>query len=176
MLISSAQKFYSAFIPDQPIAFEYKTNLYANSLAQEIKELTEVQRQLLNLLKSYRAKEKELGHTIIGPHRDEILVKKENLLIRRFGSEGEIRLAGLSLKLAEAELLAKYHRTPIFLLDEIAAELDNNNVQKLFGLIKNQFFYATTKADIVDNIQEIIPKGKIFFIENGEIKKIETIG
>lgn len=173
ILISSAEKFYSVFMPDQKITFEYKTNL---SFDAQSEGPNEIQNQLLNLLKTYRLKEKELGHTVVGPHRDEIVAKKGGLSIRRFGSEGEIRLAGLSLKLAEAELLAKYHRHPIFLLDEIAAELDTSNVQKLFGLIKNQIFYATTKFEIIDKITKIIPRGKVFFIENGKVKKIETVG
>jgi DNA replication and repair protein RecF len=174
-LLADAQKFYSVFMENRKIIFEYKINLDTFE-----SNITNHEEKFLNLLKNNREKDQELGHTTIGPHRDDIIIKEESLAqiagsyraVRKFGSEGEQRLAALSLKLAEAELLAKNNRRPIFLLDEVASELDANNTKKLFELIKGQFIYATAKE-----FKNIINRnGKIFYVEKGKITKTETSG
>jgi DNA replication and repair protein RecF len=164
-VLADAQKYYSVFMQNREINFEYKVNLdiYNSGISDQ-------QEKFLSLLKTNRLKEQEFGHTIIGPHRDDIIIKETNLIVRKFGSEGEQRLAALSLKLAEAELLTKNNRRPIFLLDEVASELDSNNTEKLFELIQGQFFYATAKE--FTNI--INRKGKVFHVEKGKITKTET--
>jgi DNA replication and repair protein RecF len=61
------------------------------------------------------------GATGLGPHLDDILVASGDRDLRRFGSQGEQRLAVLSLLLAEAELLPV---RPLLLLDDVLSELD----------------------------------------------------
>jgi DNA replication and repair protein RecF len=61
------------------------------------------------------------GATGLGPHLDDVLVAAGSRDLRSFGSQGEQRLAVLSLLLAEAELL---NREPILLLDDVLSELD----------------------------------------------------
>jgi DNA replication and repair protein RecF len=63
----------------------------------------------------------ERGSTGLGPHLDDILVTSSARDLRRFGSQGEQRLAVLSLLLAEAELLPV---RPLLLLDDVLSELD----------------------------------------------------
>lgn len=171
-LLSDAQKFYAMFIENREIIFEYKTGVDNRD-----NNLENIRTQLLERLKSTRMQDIELGHTTIGPHRDDIIIKEKNLpdtmiMVRRFGSEGEQRLAALALKMAEAKRLSSRGEAPIFLLDEVASELDLNNTKKLFDLITGQFFYATAKE--FKNI--INQQGKTFYVEKGEVKKIETAG
>ena len=67
----------------------------------------------------------ERGTTGIGPHLDEIEIRADGRDLRRFGSQGEQRLAVLSLLLAEAELLAERGPAPpLLLLDDVLSELD----------------------------------------------------
>jgi DNA replication and repair protein RecF len=67
----------------------------------------------------------ERGTTGIGPHRDEIEIRADGRDLRRFGSQGEQRLAVLSLLLAEAELLSERGPgPPLLLLDDVLSELD----------------------------------------------------
>ena len=63
----------------------------------------------------------ERGSTGLGPHLDDVLVASGDRDLRRFGSQGEQRLAVLSLLLAEAELLPE---PPLLLLDDVLSELD----------------------------------------------------
>src|SRR5207253_6476236 len=63
----------------------------------------------------------ERGATGLGPHLDDVLIASGERDLRQFGSQGEQRLAVLSLLLAEAELLPV---RPLLLLDDVLSELD----------------------------------------------------
>jgi DNA replication and repair protein RecF len=67
------------------------------------------------------ARDVERGTTGAGPHLDDVLVASGDRDLRRYGSQGEQRLAVLSLLLAEAELL---ETPPLLLLDDVLSELD----------------------------------------------------
>ncbi len=67
----------------------------------------------------------ERGVTGLGPHLDDVAVRSESRDLRTFGSQGEQRLAVLSLLLAEAEVLAERRGVPpLVLLDDVLSELD----------------------------------------------------
>jgi DNA replication and repair protein RecF len=67
----------------------------------------------------------ERGATGLGPHLDDVEILAGDRDLRRFGSQGEQRLAVLSLILAEAELLAERGPAPpLLLLDDVLSELD----------------------------------------------------
>ena len=67
----------------------------------------------------------ERGVTGLGPHLDDITIRSGERELRSFGSQGEQRLAVLSLLLAEAEVLAEQRGTPpLVLLDDVLSELD----------------------------------------------------
>jgi DNA replication and repair protein RecF len=68
------------------------------------------------------------GTTGVGPHLDDVLVASGDRDLRQFGSQGEQRLAVLSLLLAEAELLPD---RPLLLLDDVLSELDLGRRQVL---------------------------------------------
>ena len=74
----------------------------------------------------------ERGSTGAGPHLDDVLVASGDRDLRQFGSQGEQRLAVLSLLLAEAELLEPQ---PLLLLDDVLSELDPGRRQVLAGRI-----------------------------------------
>lgn len=67
------------------------------------------------------ARDLDRGATSVGPHLDDVLVTGGGRDLRQFGSQGEQRLAVLSLLLAEAELLPT---PPLLLLDDVLSELD----------------------------------------------------
>src|SRR5205807_29680 len=67
----------------------------------------------------------ERGATGLGPHLDEIAILAGSRDLRSFGSQGEQRLAVLSLLLAEADLIAETRPVPpLLLLDDVLSELD----------------------------------------------------
>jgi DNA replication and repair protein RecF len=74
------------------------------------------------------------GTTGLGPHLDEIVISAGPRELRSFGSQGEQRLAVLSLLLAEAELLPS---APLVLLDDVLSELDQRRRRVLAERIGN---------------------------------------
>jgi DNA replication and repair protein RecF len=67
----------------------------------------------------------ERGVTGLGPHLDDVTIRSHDRDLRSFGSQGEQRLAVLSLLLAEAEVIAEQRGTPpLVLLDDVLSELD----------------------------------------------------
>jgi DNA replication and repair protein RecF len=72
------------------------------------------------------------GTTGLGPHLDDVEIAAEGRDLRRFGSQGEQRLAVLSLLLAEAGLVAERGPAPpLLLLDDVLSELDEGRRRAL---------------------------------------------
>ncbi len=101
-----------------------------------------------------RKKEIEQEVTLVGPHRDDFLILRDGVDLRPFGSQGEQRIAALSLRLSELELVkSKEDDYPISLLDDIGPELDPARQKFLLDSIKNQgqVFLTTTSLSLFDN-------------------------
>jgi len=93
------------------------------------------------------------GHSLIGTHRDDMSITFDGHDIRRFGSAGQQRSALLLLQLAN---IAVFHATrgeyPLFLIDDIDAELDYERIGKLLDFLhgKTQTFITTSKESLVE--------------------------
>lgn len=73
-----------------------------------------------------RDADRQRGFTTYGPHRDELVIKHQGREVRTYGSQGQQRLALLSLLLAECEAIAELtSRNPLILLDDVMSELDS---------------------------------------------------
>ena len=110
---------------------------------------------------------------MIGPHKDDIEFYLNDLNLKNYGSQGQQRLAILTIKLAEIEILKKFrNEAPILLLDDVFSELDDDKKNKLLKYIDNniQTIITTTDLKNIDNF--ILNKSKIFFINEGTIEKI----
>jgi DNA replication and repair protein RecF len=77
----------------------------------------------------------ERGSTGLGPHLHDVAIGSDGRDLRQFGSQGEQRLAVLSLLLAEAELL---DTRPLLLLDDVLSELDPDRRRILAGLLEGR--------------------------------------
>ncbi len=98
------------------------------------------------LLKNLRRREVMFGHSVVGPHRDDLLITIDQRLCRNYASEGEERVIAIALRLSEAEMLHEQSgNRPVLLLDEVGAELDETKKNKIFSVIRGQIFYASTK-------------------------------
>ncbi len=96
--------------------------------------------------------EQEMGTTLIGPHRDDLLFLLTDKPVREFGSQGQKRSVALSLKLAAARLLERKNRMPpILLMDDVFAELDESRRLQLSAAMASasQVFIANPRrADL----------------------------
>lgn len=71
-----------------------------------------------------RAEERERGMTLVGPHRDELCLRLNDLPARGYASQGEAWSLALALRLASRSVLAEVGDEPVVLLDDVFAELD----------------------------------------------------
>jgi DNA replication and repair protein RecF len=107
------------------------------------------------------------GHALIGTHRDDLDILFDGHDLRKFGSSGQQRSALLILQLAN---LSVYHlqnqEYPLFLLDDIDAELDYRRIGQLLEFLqdKTQTFVTTSKESFIEKFQA---GAQIFTIENG---------
>ena len=72
------------------------------------------------------------GYTTYGPHRDELVFRRDGRDLRAYGSQGEQRAALLALLLAERDALsAESYRSPLLILDDVMSELDADRREHL---------------------------------------------
>lgn len=115
------------------------------------------------------------GRALIGPHRDELEVLFDGIDLRRFGSAGQQRSALLLLQLAN---IAVYNATrgeyPLFLLDDIDAELDYRRVGQLLEFLKGktQTFVTTSKESFVEKFGA---NAAVFTVANGELSSDQLV-
>jgi DNA replication and repair protein RecF len=77
------------------------------------------------------------GFTGHGPHRDELLLRRDGRELRAYGSRGQQRLGLLALLLAERETLAESRGAPpLMLLDDVMSELDAGRRTRLVELLR----------------------------------------
>jgi DNA replication and repair protein RecF len=102
-------------------------------------------------------KEIEAGRTLIGPHRDDFLVRSINngdqdRDLAMYGSRGEQRMAVLFLKILELEFIDQQTgERPVLLLDDIFSELDQEHRNRIFEVIgQQQTILTTTEEDLID--------------------------
>ncbi len=97
------------------------------------------------------------GFTGWGPHRDEVELSRSGRSVRRYGSQGQQRIALLSLLFAERETLLQARRAlPLMLLDDVMSELDPERRDRLVGLLDDggqALITATESAHVPDGEQ-----------------------
>lgn len=92
------------------------------------------------------------GYALIGPHRDDLEILFDGRDIRAFGSSGQQRSALIILDLAAISVYHSWHNEyPLFLIDDIDAELDQTRIEFLLGYLegRTQTFITTSKESLV---------------------------
>ncbi len=120
---------------------------------------------LQETLEQSRAEEKARGITVVGPHRDDLLLTLNKNSIQAYGSRGEARTASLALRVAEYQLLQEKHgEAPILLIDDFTAELDANRRAYLLELAAN------TPQAIVTGTETPSKHQWLFHVSNGNFQ------
>jgi DNA replication and repair protein RecF len=116
-----------------------------------------------------RAADLERGFTVHGPHRDELQLLQDGVLLRSYGSQGQQRIALLALLFAERELLAERRgRPPLMLLDDVMSELDTERRELLAGLLRSggQAVATATEPEHVPGVQD----GELVRVRGGSLR------
>lgn len=107
------------------------------------------------------------GYALLGTHRDDLEIHFDGRDLRAFGSSGQQRSALLLLQIANLSVYYTQHNEyPLFLLDDIDAELDYQRIGQLLEFLsdKTQTFVTTSKESFVEKFGA---NATIFSIENG---------
>ena len=114
-----------------------------------------------------------VGYALIGPHRDDLLILFDGREMRIYGSSGQQRSALLLLDLAAISLYNSTHRDyPLFLIDDVDAELDERRIEKLLEYLegRTQTFITTSKKS---HVGRFLSRAKTFEIEAGVVVRSE---
>ena len=110
------------------------------------------------------------GNTLIGPHRDDFNFNINNNNLLLYGSQGQLKLAVLALKLAEIDVFYEVSgEYPILLLDDLFSELDVNKRNKVIKYLNKDIQIFVTTTDLNDIDKNILKQSKIFKIRNGNL-------
>lgn len=166
-LEDKASAFYNEFSNlDGELKLSLKSNIGSESY-QEINQTTVFERIM-------SAHERDLRNcsSVIGSHRDEVIITLGGEPVRSFASQGQARSVVLSLKLAVVELLEENRAdSPVVLLDDVESELDQNRRNLLIDLIfrrERQVFMTGTQAPN-DLLHSGTRLNKCWRIESGDI-------
>ena len=109
----------------------------------------ELSRLFHERLTEIRSKELERGITLVGPHRDELLIQKDGLVARSHASQGEAWSIALGLKLSLATLIRENSNLgdPVLLLDDVFAVLDVGRRARLLEFVLGYEQVIVTAAD-----------------------------
>lgn len=131
---------------------------------------------LLDILRESRAKDRVMGYSLHGVHRDDLDMSIAGYPIKKEGSQGQCKTYTIALKIAQFQFLRKTNlsNTPLLLLDDIFDKLDAKRVSHIVRLVSGndygQIFITDTNRERLD---EILKSGdfdyKIFNIEDGMV-------
>lgn len=154
-----AGEFFASFSTDKlPLTLQYTTSI---RLVEDVEE----QRLLfMQEFEKKRAQEVHLGVTLVGPHRDDLLIVVGNKPAREFASIGQSVLAACAMRLAEWHYLERETRTrPLMIVDDFGQALDSTRKKLLFTELQSlgQLFLSSHVS---------LNSGHSLTIHNGSLK------
>lgn len=108
------------------------------------------------------------GHSLIGPHRDDLEILSDGREVARYGSAGQQRSALLLLDLAQVSIYnSVYEESPVLLIDDIDAELDRGRIEALLSELEGhtQTVISTSRRAIANRYRD---RASIYFVERGQ--------
>ena len=157
------REFYSFISQDnETINLNYTSHAQASSL--------------LEVIRASRSKDRIMGYSLRGIHKDDLEMTLGDYPIKREGSQGQNKTYLIALKLAQFDFLRRMgsRTVPLLLLDDIFDKLDAARVEQIVKLVSGdrfgQIFITDTNRDHLDSIlKETNLSYKLFEFENGEV-------
>ena len=143
----------------------------------ELRYVSHAQRgPLLDVIQRDRFRDRAVGYSLHGVHRDDLEMLLGGYQIKREGSQGQNKTFVLALKLAQFDFLRRTasNTTPLLLLDDIFDKLDAHRVEQIVKLVSGdgfgQIFITDTNRDHLDNIlRNVTYDYRLFHVQGGNI-------
>jgi len=157
---------YSEISTLEECSIEYQSQLAEGNMA--------------TLLRKNREKDKILTYTSVGVHRDDLLFRFDDNLIKTCASQGQKKSFLLALKFAQYQLI-KEHKNglkPLLLLDDLFDKLDKERSKNIFDMVEKQdfgqiFITDTDKILLHTVFEQRRENGTFWKVENGTIEKLD---
>ena len=167
-----------AFVNELVPVFQHiYTTISGNQETVSLRYVSHGQRgPLLDVIRRDRMRDRAVGYSLHGVHRDDLEMLIDGFPMRREGSQGQTKTFVLALKLAQFDFLRRTasKTTPLLLLDDIFDKLDAGRVEQIVHLVAGnhfgQIFITDTNRDHLD---QILSHGdvdyRLFDVSNGEV-------
>lgn len=136
---------------------------------------------LYDVIRRDRMKDRAVGYSLHGIHRDDLEMLLGGYPMKREGSQGQNKTFVLALKLAQFDFLRRTsHTIPLLLLDDIFDKLDASRVEQIMKLVSGdnfgQIFITDTNRDHLDSIlRHSAMDYQLFMVSNGDISLMEHV-
>jgi DNA replication and repair protein RecF len=154
-----------------PATMTYKSSLGLEAELVPDRELLSA--QLLDAIAAARSQELDRGISLVGPHRDDLVLQLGPLPARGYASHGESWSYALALRLASYELLREAGDSgmdPVLILDDVFAELDadrRSRLARLVGAAEQVLITAAVPADVPEDLA-----GARYDVMAGEVRRV----
>lgn len=125
---------------------------------------------LLSELARVRPQEVERGVSLVGPHRDELVLSLGTMPVKGYASHGESWSVALALRLASYELLRADGGEPVLLLDDVFAELDTGRRDRLAALVQGAEQVLVTAA-VAQDVPDVLSGGR-YDVHAGTVTRV----
>lgn len=125
---------------------------------------------LLSELARLRPQEVERGVTLVGPHRDDLVLSLDGRPAKGYASHGESWSYALALRLASYELLASDGAEPVLVLDDVFAELDTARRGRL-AAVAGKAEQVLVTAAVADDVPEEL-QGARYDVADGQVRRV----
>ncbi len=169
-------EFITEFIPTFQ---DYYTRISGNKEAVGLEYESHCTRgPLLQTIQRDRQKDRAVGYSLHGIHKDDLIMTLGGYPIKREGSQGQNKTFLISLKLAQFNFLKRTgsKTTPLLLLDDIFDKLDSSRVEQIINLASDenfgQIFITDTNRENLDRILERSRGNyKMFHVIHGDVSE-----
>ena len=160
-----------------PVLSEIYRKISGDKETVELNYVSHCQRgPLFDVISRDRYKDRAVGYSLHGIHRDDLEMHINGYPIRREASQGQTKSFVIALKIAQFDFLRRTHSntTPLLLLDDVFDKLDASRVERIIDMVAGegygQIFITDTNRDHLDKIlQRSEGDYKIFDVEDGTI-------
>ncbi|AQW52040.1 MULTISPECIES: DNA replication/repair protein RecF [Streptomyces] len=164
-----ADKAYEQLAPGGgPVLLEYRGS--AGEGLADAGGREELYELLMAALTEARKQEIERGVTLVGPHRDDLVLKLGRLPAKGYASHGESWSYALALRLASYDLLRTEAGEPVLVLDDVFAELDERRRERLAELVAPGEQVLVTAA-VEDDVPQVL-SGTRYAVSEGEVRRV----
>ncbi|MEU8623815.1 DNA replication/repair protein RecF [Streptomyces sp. NPDC048669] len=159
-----------------PVTLEYRSSagpevgVGPGTGADSARTREELYARLIAALAEVRKQEIERGVTLVGPHRDDLVLGLRGMPAKGYASHGESWSFALALRLASYDLLRSEGNEPVLVLDDVFAELDARRRERLAELVAPGEQVLVTAA-VDDDVPGVLA-GTRYAVSAGEVERL----